>query len=100
MPDREEIGEVECTKCSKEIRELEEERKLLDTLLVDDEDLWIQCREVNGHGKEAKCSIGVWKDNDTEKGNVECDPCRIKREKERRARPIYGKEAWSSGSDA
>ena len=42
MPDREEIGEVECTKCLKEIRELEEERKLLDTLLVDDEDLWIQ----------------------------------------------------------
>ncbi|EXL67261.1 hypothetical protein FOPG_16615 [Fusarium oxysporum f. sp. conglutinans race 2 54008] len=42
MPDREEIGEGECTKCLKEIRELEEERKLLDTLLVDDEDLWIQ----------------------------------------------------------
>ena len=60
-----------------------------------------RCREVNGHGKEAKCSIGIWKDNDTEKGSVECDPCRIKREeKERRARLIYGKEAWSSGSDA
>ncbi|EXL97344.1 hypothetical protein FOIG_10385 [Fusarium odoratissimum NRRL 54006] len=83
----------ECDKC-REKREEEERKAALETILE-------ECREVNGHGKEAKCSIGIWKDNDTEKGNVECDPCRIKREeKERRTRFIYGKEARSSGSVA
>ncbi|CVK85877.1 uncharacterized protein FMAN_06629 [Fusarium mangiferae] len=43
-----------------------------------------RCREVNGHGKDARCSIGIWKDNVSEKGKAECDPCRIKREEKER----------------
>lgn len=42
MPEQGETGKEECTKCSTKTRELAEERILLDTLLVDDEGLWLQ----------------------------------------------------------
>lgn len=42
LPEQEETGKEECTKCSRKTRDLAEERRLLDTLLVDDEGLWIE----------------------------------------------------------